>query len=117
LRPLFCPVELNLESDLTPLDDKAPQLRVPAAFLVDPRLAQGSVTVEHTQYDAALVTLNAAFPEGPQRRDADHGWLTPVKAFSDTLAVESLIKQGLIDQGFVSDVLAVDLTLNGRGDR
>jgi hypothetical protein len=110
LRPLFCPVELNLESDLTPLDDKAPQLRVPAAFLVDPRLAQGSVTIDRAQYDAALVTLNAAFPEGPQRRDADHGWLTPVKAFSDTLAVESLIKQGLIDQEFVSDALAVDLT-------
>jgi hypothetical protein len=110
LRPLFCPVELNLESDLAPLDDKASQLRVPAAFLVDPRLAQGSVTIARAQYDAALGALNAAFPEGPQRRDADHGWLTPVKAFSDTLAVESLIKQGLIDQEFVSDVLAVDLT-------
>lgn len=110
LRPLFCPVELNLESDLTPLDDKAPQLRVPSAFLVDPRLAQGSVTIDHAQYDAALVALNSLFPEGPQRRDADHGWLTPVKAFSDMLAIESLVKQGLIDQEFVSDVLAVDLT-------
>lgn len=110
LRPLFCPVELNLESDLAPLEDKA-ALRVPSAFLIDPRLAQGSVTIDHAQYDAALVALNAAFPEiRPLQRDADHGWLTPVKAFSDTLAVESLIKQGLIDQEFVSDVLAVDLT-------
>lgn len=33
-----------------------------------------------------------------------------MKAFSDMLAIESLIKQGLIDQEFVSDVLAVDLT-------
>jgi hypothetical protein len=110
LRPLFCPVELNLESDLTPLDDKALQLRLPSAFLVDPRLAQGSVMIDHAQYDAALVALNSLFPEGPQRGDADHGWLTPVKAASDTLAIESLIKQGLIDQEFVSDVLAVDLT-------
>jgi hypothetical protein len=110
LRPLFCPVELNLESDLTPLDDKAP-LRIPSAFLIDPRLAQGSVTIDHAQYDASLVALNAAFPEiRPLRRDGDHGWLTPVKAFSDMLVVESLIKQGLIDQEFVSDVLAVDLT-------
>jgi len=110
LRPLFCPVELNLESDLTPLDDKAP-LRVPSAFLIDPRLAQSSITIDHAQYDGALVALNAAFPEiRPLRRDGDHGWLTPVKAFSDMLAVESLIKQGLIDQEFVSDVLAVDLT-------
>ncbi|MGH9928245.1 MAG: hypothetical protein ACREA9_03345, partial [Pyrinomonadaceae bacterium] len=110
VRPLFCPVELNLESDLIPVDDKAPQLRIPSAFLVDPRLAQGSVTIDHAQYDAALVALNSLFPEGPQRRDADHGWLTPVKAFSDMLAVDSLVKQGLIDQEFVSDVLAVDLT-------
>ncbi len=110
VRPLFCPVELNLESDLIPLDDKAP-LRIPSAFLIDPRLAQGSVTIDHAQYDASLVVLNAAFPEiRPQRRDGDHGWLTPVKAFSDMLAVDSLIKQGLIDQEFVSDVLAVDLT-------
>jgi hypothetical protein len=110
LRPLFCPVELNLESDLTPLDDKGPQVRVPSAFLIDPRLAQDSVTIEGGHYDAALVSLNSSFPEGPKRRDADHGWLTPVKAFSDALAIDSLIKQGLIDQEFVSDVLAVDLT-------
>jgi hypothetical protein len=109
LRPLFCPVELNLESDLRPLDDKAP-IRIPSAFLVDPRLAQGSVMIDHAQYDAALVAMNASFPEGPQRRDGDHGWLTPVKAFSDSLAIDSLIKLGLIDEGFVSDVLAVDLT-------
>jgi hypothetical protein len=110
LRPLFCPVELNLESDLTPLDDKAP-LGIPSAFLIDPRLAQNSMTINHAQYDEALLALNAAFPEiRPLRRDGDHGWLTPVKAFSDMRAVESLIKQGLIDQEFVSDVLAVDLT-------
>jgi hypothetical protein len=110
LRPLFCPVELNLESDSTPLDDKA-SLGVPSAFLIDPRLAQSSITIDHAQYDGALVALNAAFPEiRPLRRDGDHGWLTPVKAFSDMRAVESLIKQGLIDQEFVDDVLAVDLT-------
>ena len=110
LRPLFCPVELNLESDFTPLDDKAP-LGIPSAFLIDSRLAQSSITIDHAQYDGALVALNAVFPEiRPQRRDGDHGWLTPVKAFSDMRAVESLIKQGLIDQEFVSDVLAVDLT-------
>lgn len=109
LRPLFCPVELNLESDLTPLDDKG-SLRIPSAFLVDSRLARGSVTIERAQYDVASAALNAIFPEGPQRRDGDHGWLTPVKAFSDTLATDSLIKQGLIDQEFLSDVLATDMT-------
>lgn len=111
LRPLFCPIELNLESDPTPLDDKALQLAIPSAFFVDPMLARSSVSIKLDHYNAALVALNTVFPEiVPGRRDADHGWLTPVKAFSDTMAIESLIKQGLIDQEFVRDVLAVDLT-------
>lgn len=111
LRPLFCPVELNLESDLLPLDERAAQVSIPAAFFTDPWLAQGRVLVKRAHYTAALAALRAAFPEAaPRRADADHGWLTPVKAFSDTLVIESLIKDGLIDHEFATDVLAVDLT-------
>jgi hypothetical protein len=109
LRPLFCPVELNLESDPTPFDHKVPKLEIPSAFFIDPRLAQGSVTIERAHYEAALIAAQTKFPATPHA-DADHGWLTPVKAFSDMLAIESLVKQGVIDQEFVSDVLAVDLT-------
>ena len=109
LRPLFCPVELNLESDTTPFDHKAPKIEIPSAFFIDPRLAKGSVAIERAHYEAALTAAQTTFPDTPQA-DADHGWLTPVKAFSDTLAIESLVKQGVIDQEFVSDVLAVDLT-------
>ena len=108
LRPLFCPVELNLESDPTPFDKKSPTIEVPSAFVVDPLLARGSLTVQRGHYDAALTTMKASFPE-TKRPDADHAWLTPVKAFSDTLTIESLIKQNIIDEEFASDVLAVDL--------
>lgn len=101
LRPLFCPVELNLESDSTPLDDKAAQINIPSAFFVDPLLMQGSagsISIKRADYDAALKALKSSFPEAlPARPDADHGWLTPVKAFSDSLAIESLIKDGLIE--------------------
>ncbi len=109
LRPLFCPVELNLESDTAPLDQKAASVQIPSAFFVNTMLAQASVSIERSHYDAALVALKASFPE-TQMADADHGWLTPVKAFSDTQIIESLIKQGLIDQEFAFDVLAVDMT-------
>src|SRR5262249_45898926 len=44
------------------------------------------------------------------RTDADHGWLTPVKAQSDILGVDALVAQGIIDKEFVADVLAVDFT-------
>jgi hypothetical protein len=109
LRPLFCPVELNLESDSAPLDRKAAKVAIPSAFFVQPMLAQGSIDVERSHYDAALAALQASFPE-TALADADHGWLAPVKAFSDLQAIEALIKQGLIDQEFAIDVLAVDMT-------
>jgi len=110
LRPLFCPVEINLESDPTPLEQKDPKIEIPSGFLVNPILAQGSIAVDRAHYDAALAALKTSFPE-TSLADADHGWLTPVKAFSDTLFIESLVKQGIIDQEFVIDVLDVDLTI------
>jgi hypothetical protein len=66
------------------------------------------LTVQRGHYDTALTTLKASFP-GTSQPDADHAWLIPVKAYSDTLTIESLIKQNIIDEEFVSDVLAVDL--------
>jgi hypothetical protein len=72
-------------------------------------LAQGSISIERSHYDQATVALKAAFPE-TLLADADHGWLTPVKSYADTQIIESLIKQGLIDQEFAIDVLAVDMT-------
>ena len=109
LRPLFCPVELNLESDAQPLDDKTAQLTIPSGFFIDPRLARKDIAINRAHYDAALSTFKVSFPE-ISRADGDHGWLTPVKAFSDMQSVESLINEGLIDQEFAVDVLAVDMT-------
>lgn len=109
LRPLFCPVELNLDSDPMPLDQGDANIQVPSAFFIHPMLARGTVTIERAHYEAALKQVKTKLPE-TSRADADHAWLTPVKAFSDTLAIESLIKQGVIDEEFAIDILAVDLT-------
>ena len=109
LRPLFCPVEINFESDITPLDDKAPTTQVPSALLVDPRVAEGRLDTTRADYDNALRVTGSDFPE-IDRLDADHAWLGPVKATSDQIAVQSLVDAGLIDAEFVSDVLAVDFT-------
>jgi hypothetical protein len=110
LRPLFCPVEVNIASDIAPFDDRKLTARVPSGFFVDSRLATADVAVDRKAYDAALQTLHSSLPETPQRRDADHGWLTPVKAQSDVVAIDALIEQGLIDKEFAFDVLAVDFT-------
>jgi hypothetical protein len=110
LRPLFCPMELNIESDSEPLDDRKPALRIPSAFFVDPRLATADISVRRQDYDAALKKLKSSLPGTPGRNDADHGWLTPVKADSDIVAVDSLIEQGIVSKDFVTAVLAVDFT-------
>ena len=109
LRPLFCPVEINLESDVAVFDDKKPTVAIPSAFFADPRLATVQISVSRADYDAALRKLKSRMPEPAGRTDADHGWLTPVKAQSDQVAVDALVEQGLIDREFVADVLGVDI--------
>jgi hypothetical protein len=110
LRPLFCPMELNIESDSEPLDDNKPALGVPAAFFVDPRLATADISIDRHHYDAAARKLKSRLTETPPRADADHGWLTPVKANSDMVAAESLIARGIVTREFAVAVLAVDFT-------
>jgi hypothetical protein len=110
LRPLFCPMELNIESDSQPVDDNKPALRVPAAFFVDPRLATADISIDREHYDAAVRKLNSSLPQTPGRADADHGWLTPVKANSDSVAAETLIARGIVSREFAIAVLAVDFT-------
>ena len=108
LRCLFCPVELNLESDRPPFDERK-NVTVPSGFLVDPRLARGTIEIDRSHYDAALIKLKTNFP-GTTRPDADHAWHAPVKALSDIAAIEDLVNRKVIDDEFVADVLAVDFT-------
>jgi hypothetical protein len=110
LRPLFCPVEVNIESDTHPFDVRQPAVRIPSGFFVDGRLATASVSIQRQSYDAALEKLGSSLPETSGRIDADHAWLTPVKALSDVVAVDALVEQGVIDKEFAADVLAVDFT-------
>ena len=110
LRPLFCPVEVNIESEAAPFDDRTPTVRVPSGFFLDPRLGSASVSIARKAYDDALAKLNSALPDTPGRVDADHPWLTPVKAHSDVVAVDALVEQGIVTKEFVADVLAVDFT-------
>ena len=54
-------MELNLESDLTPLDAQPQRatVHIPAAFFVDPRLGTGTVTVNRVDYEQALVATGS----------------------------------------------------------
>ena len=63
LRPLFCPIEINFESDGAPLDANGETTRVPSALFADPRLAEGPLDVSRADYDNALQATGSAFPE------------------------------------------------------
>jgi hypothetical protein len=107
LRPLFCETEINLESDPVPLDKAESRVQIPSGSIVNPLLAQGSISIASTSYRQLLNSAGMRFPE-TDRRDADHGWLVPVKGHSDLIAIQSLIKNGAVTDEFVADVLAVD---------
>ncbi|STY30416.1 rod shape-determining protein MreB [Legionella wadsworthii] len=113
IRPLFCPVELNLMSDVFPNDLVQSEISIPAEFFVDSRFLKAeekqTISISRTFYQMALNNVGSYFPE-TALNDADHAWLTPVKAKSDQIAIDNLIQRRLIDKKFVFDVLDVDST-------
>lgn len=108
LRPLFCTVEVNLQSDGPAFWRGANDISVPAAFFADQRFADDPLIMQRMDYASAMSGFNPAFPGGGI--DADHAWVTPVKGYSDQLAIATLLRDGTIDVEFVADVLAVDFT-------
>jgi hypothetical protein len=110
LRPLFCAVELNLESDRHPFEEQNSTVQIPAGFFADPRLGTVSIAVSRENYGQALLRFKSHLPKRPVPTDADHAWLTPVKADSDMVMIEALVDTGVIDNEFMTDVLAVDFT-------
>jgi len=107
LRPLFCETEINLESDTAPLDQAAAVIQIPSPSVVNPYLANGSLTISSSTYRQLLNNFGMKFPE-TNLPDSDHGWLVPVKGHSDLIAIQSLLQKGIVTEEFIADVLAVD---------
>jgi len=103
LRPLFCENEINLESDL----GDTQTIHIPSAFFVNPFLSWKDYQIARGDYLDLLAKKQMRFPE-TDLADADHAWLTPVKGYSDLLAIETLIKMNVVDRNFVMAVLSID---------
>lgn len=109
LRPLFCPEELNLEA--SPLVDNGRDINPPSGFFLDKRLAlDRRLSVQTQFYKNALQAFGSRLGDSDIGGDADHAWMTPVKAQADILAVTTLVSQGFVDNEFMTDVLALDMT-------
>lgn len=111
LRPLFCPVEVNLKSDRLANENNNDTIAIPADFFVDSNLLPQAkaVIISRAHYQAALTQYGSHFPE-TELADADHAWLMPVKATSDQIAIQQLIHTQVISKKFAADVLATDMT-------
>ena len=123
LRPLFCEQEVNLESDMAPLEGSATSIRAPAGAFVDQRLAGDvqAITIDKKLYTNALTLFQSQFMDYQSgsfansvqpinQIDADHAFEVPVKSHSDMLLVQKMIAAGLIDEKFAFDVIAIDMT-------
>lgn len=109
LRPLFCPMELNLQSDVNP-NELQRDIKIPMQLYVDVHLLPDydiPIYVSRMNYQQMLVASHSHFPE-TKELDGDHAWLAPLKAESDNMAVEQLLKNQLITTQFVSAVVAID---------
>lgn len=100
LRPLFCENEINLMSDTAPNERRRPVVQIPTSLFAHPRLTGAmSLSWPRANYENAMRGFI----------DTDHAAFLPVRAYSDEIAIESLLVKRIVDTEFVADVLAVDL--------
>tara|TARA_B110001454_G_scaffold16145_1_gene14589 strand:+ start:73579 stop:75009 length:1431 start_codon:yes stop_codon:yes gene_type:complete len=102
LRPLFCDLEINIQSDINP-SDRAGNIQIPIASIGGPFTGMNSIAIPKAAYQGLMQKYGMQFPE-THLQDADHAWLTPVKGYSDLLAVASLKASGLVDDKTILDV-------------
>lgn len=108
LKPLFCSTEINLESTPFPLSAPTTLLEISSESFVDPLLVKPAfLKMSKELYARTLNTLGSKFPE-TTLLDADHAFLSPVRAKVHHMQVRELINQRVIDEEFALDVLSVD---------
>lgn len=109
LRPLFCTTEINLASDSEMfLHIPSSQMEITSEVFVNPYLVEPKkMLMDKKKYTSALSNLSSFFPESGGS-DAMFGFLSPVKAYVNNLAIKNLIKNKLIDEEFALDILFVD---------
>ena len=112
LRPLFCTVEINLQSDVHVNGEAEDDVEIPLEFFISKPFTKHSsaqrIKITRASYHWALLKNKSSFP-GTMRSDADHAWLTPVKGVGDYLAISHLHDIGLIDSRFILSVLSIDM--------
>ena len=108
---------MNLVSDRVPLRERASKneaVELPQDFFVDSRLVGKSqaIPVKIALYKEALMKVGSQFAPGetPGLVETHHAFLVPARSYIDNQMINTLLKQGILDEELVADVLAVDFT-------
>ncbi|HWB80404.1 MAG TPA: hypothetical protein VG755_35815 [Nannocystaceae bacterium] len=119
LRPLFCTMQINIEEGNSSPGGGAPS-SIPGAALVDSRLGFGSVPVSTSIYGTAIKNAKQKIigNSGTQLKnksgklvvDTHFAFAYPVVSREDQTYIDKLKELNVIDDDFVLDVLAVDMT-------
>lgn len=115
LRSLFFTMEMNLVSDVNPLESSDNHIQIPISFFVDSRLLTEStnpIQVNKEEYKKLLHKIQSKFApkETTNQQDSRHPFLVPERSYIDNQVIDRLIQEGIIDEEFVADVLAIDFT-------
>jgi hypothetical protein len=109
LRPLFCPVQINLDTAGTTVD--GPVSDIPADALIDPHFGvDRGVDMDPSAYEAAIVAVNQRIAGIAGKTDTEFKFAFPERSGIDVAYVEQLVETGVVDADFASDVLAIDFT-------
>ena len=110
LKPLFCTTEINLKSDTEMfVNIMIRDMSIPSDIFINPLLVESyEMKLDKSYYTNSLFTLGMMFPE-VNRFDAQFGFHSPVKGYSDLVKIKKLIKNGLITKEFALDILAYDM--------
>ena len=119
LRPLFCTVDLNLQSGSTSTDTVPSSVR--GDFLLEPRLSSfDSVPIDSADYTALAAANGQAVKDssktplkdkdGKAVTDTIFAWTYPERGQADMDYVNALVEKNVIDDDFANDILSIDFT-------
>jgi hypothetical protein len=112
LRPLFCPVEVNITNPNALGIIGGTGVRIPSDFFLDVDLgsfAGGSLLIPSQHYAALARAISQVVP-GTNTSDHLARFGLIHRSFADSDYVRQLVTTGVVDEAFVKDVLMIDFT-------
>lgn len=117
LRPLFCTVEVNVQSATSSTGSSPSSLR--ADFFFDPAWSKfDSFSIDSADYKALLTSTGQTISDGAEAlskngetiRDTVFAFSYPERSGADNDYVSKLKDAGIVDDDFVKDALVIDFT-------